>query len=664
VSETLFTLYICGFNYESMHRKSAGLLGFLMVSSVSLLAQNTEIDLDPVTVTSSLQQVKASRTGRNIIVIKGDQLLNTPVHSVDDLLRYVPGLEVQARGPFGSQSDIVIRGGTFQQVLVILDGNRINDPNTGHFSSCIPIAPAEIDRIEIVKGGSSALYGSDAVGGVIHIITKSFASKNKPAASEFNSQVIAGEYDLTNINAGGYYNNGKISIGGGIFANNTSGQQQRGTKGYVHANTVSLSINQQLNSNWQVGFRSAYDNRDFSAQNFYTSLKMDTASEKVETFWNALKVGYAKGKSSLSIDAAYRSTEDEFLFFPHSIANSNKSKLWQGLGVFEHRFSEKTIVSTGAQYQFKSIASNDRGNHDLNQGAAFVTVNQQVTTSFLINPALRVDWNELDGTELIPQLSLSYRLNSVQLRANGGKTIRYADFTEQYNNYNKPPFVGSGNSIGNPDLEAETSFSYEGGLDWFATSGIKVSATYFNRDYDKLIDYVFTPYSEMPRKDNLMPGGTFLLPKNIAQVTTQGVETDVLFQKQFSNRHSLLTNLGMVWLDSKSTNNTSSLYVSSHARFLANYTLRYATPRFAISTNGIYKKRSSREQAESSSLIRADLSPSYFIMNLRGEVLLLQGAVSLFGQVDNVFDKQYSDRLGAPMPGRWLMGGIRISLSK
>ena len=102
-----------------------------------------------------------------------------PVHSIDDLLRYVPGIEIQARGPMGAQSDIVLRGGTFQQVLVIVDGIRINDPLTGHFNSYIPIAPSEIDRIEILKGASSAIYGSDAVGGVIHIITKTFASQSK-----------------------------------------------------------------------------------------------------------------------------------------------------------------------------------------------------------------------------------------------------------------------------------------------------------------------------------------------------------------------------------------------------------------------------------------------------------------------------------------------------
>lgn len=647
-----------------MHYVRVGFLLTFLTYTFSIKAQEQEIELDPVTVTSSLQQVKSSRTGRNIVVIKGEQLANTPVHSVDDLLRYVPGIEVQARGPMGAQSDFVIRGGTFQQVLVILDGNRINDPNTGHFTSYIPIAPAEIDRIEIVKGGSSAIYGSDAVGGVIHIITKSFAAKNKPATKEFTSQVVVGEYELSNINAGGFFNNGKTAIGGGILSNNTSGQPQRGTRGFVHMNSASLSLNQQVGSDWQVGVRSAYDKRDFSAQNFYTALKMDTASEEVKTFWNSLRVAYQKENNSFTFDAGYRSTTDVFFFTPRTLPNQSRSRLFQGLGVYEHRFSERTIVSTGAQYQTKSIRSNDRGNHHIDQAAAFVTVNQQVTPEFLVNPALRVDWHELGGTELIPQVSLSYRLHTLQLRANGGKTIRYADFTEQYNNYNKPPYVRSGNRIGNPALEAETSFSYEGGLDWFATEGLKLSATYFSRDYDKLIDYVLTPYSEMPRQDNLMAGGTFYLAKNIAQVTTKGVETDLLFQKKFSNRHTLLTNVGLVWLDSESANNTSSLYVSSHARYLANFTIRYATPLFAISTNGIYKKRGTQEQKETTSLIPAELSPSYFLMNLRGEVLLMENLVSVFGQVDNVFDRQYSDLLGAPMPGRWIMGGIRITLNK
>jgi vitamin B12 transporter len=82
-------------------------------------------------------------------------------------------------GPMGTQSDFVLRGGTFQQVLVVLDGLRLNDPITGHFSSYVPITPGEIERIEVLKGASSAIYGSDAVGGVIHIITKTFGEKRQ-----------------------------------------------------------------------------------------------------------------------------------------------------------------------------------------------------------------------------------------------------------------------------------------------------------------------------------------------------------------------------------------------------------------------------------------------------------------------------------------------------
>ena len=117
----------------------------LVLASSAVSAQTS---LDPVTITATLSQKRSSETGRNISIIKGEQFRNLPVHSVDELLRYVPGVEIQARGPMGSQADIVLRGGTFQQVLVILDGVRLNDPNTGHFNSYIPVAPEEIDRID------------------------------------------------------------------------------------------------------------------------------------------------------------------------------------------------------------------------------------------------------------------------------------------------------------------------------------------------------------------------------------------------------------------------------------------------------------------------------------------------------------------------------------
>ncbi|MFN2437670.1 MAG: TonB-dependent receptor plug domain-containing protein [Chitinophagaceae bacterium] len=636
----------------------------LLSNNYFSFAQQKEIELDPVTVTSSLLPTQTSKTGRNIIVIKGEQFLNLPINSIDELLRYVPGMEVQARGPMGAQSDFILRGGTFQQVLVLVDGVRVNDPNTGHFSSYIPIAPAEIERIEILKGGSSAIYGSDAVGGVIHIITKSFNAHSGQKRKHFKSQITIGENNLANINAGGFYSNGKTVIGGGILSNNARGEKQRGINGYYHLNTFSFSLQQHINNDWHIALRSAYDDRDFAAQNFYTAIKLDTASEKVKTFWNQLHIVYQKNKNKISLDAGYKTVNDEFLLNPSGIANNNKSKLWQALAVYERRFTTQTILTSGGQFQLRKIRSNDRGNHDIKQLAGFASLKQMFGESFTINPALRIDWNELGGTELVPQLNLSYRISSFQLRGSIGKTIRHADFTEQYNNYNKPPFVRSGNRIGNPDLSAERSLSYEAGVDVFMHDNLKISSTFFQRDYDDLIDYVLTPYNQIPRRSNLAVGGNFFFAKNIAEVKTTGFETDLQFRKKINDHQHINTNFGVVWLDSESKEAIPSLYISSHADFLANFSVQYSIRSFSLGVNGLYKKRNPIFQNETASSIFASLSEDYFVANAKAEILVYKKLIGLFAQVDNLFDKNYSDLLGAKMPGRWIMGGIKISLTK
>ncbi|KAA0990096.1 TonB-dependent receptor plug domain-containing protein [Dyadobacter aurulentus] len=639
----------------------------LTLLSTSLLAQ--DISLDPVTVTSSIVEKRASETGRNIAVIRGENFQNLPVHSIDDLLRYVPGVEIQARGPMGSQSDIVLRGGTFQQVLVILDGIRLNDPNTGHFNSYIPISPAEIERIEVLKGASSAIYGSDAVGGVIHVISKTFAAKlnnggdeNSPAKTNISAGISAGQYGLINANAGGFYQKGRLAVSGGLLTNNASGVRQRGIKGYFHNNTASLSLNYQLSEAWNLAARSSYDHRDFAAQNFYTVLKSDTASEKVKSSWNQLKLGYKKNKTAFTVDAGYKFVEDTYLFNPHSIANNSKSRLWQGLATLQQEFTPATSLIAGLNYQNRNIASNDRGDHSLHQLAPFVSIVQRFGENFTVTPSVRVDWRQSIGTEAVPQITLSYKKDSWQLRGSAGKTIRDADFTERFNNYNKA--LVTGGNVGNPDLKAERSFSYEAGADWFLTtnnkSQLKLSATFFQRLQNDLIDYVTTPYAQMPRKDNLSPTGNFGLALNIAEVNTTGIEVDIQSANSLGANQKLLFNAGFTWLDSKNSNQIPSFYVSSHAKFLTNFSAIYQVNNFSFSLNGLYKQRAARETAA----IEARISSSYFMINAKAEYAFLNKMLAVYVQADNAFDVQYSDLLGSKMPGRWVMGGIRFNLAK
>jgi iron complex outermembrane receptor protein len=622
-------------------------------------AQENETELDPVTVTGVASPEKVSRTGRNIFIIKGERFAQLPVHSLDELLRYLPGIEVQMRGPSGSQSDIVLRGGTFQQVLVIVDGIRVNDANSGHFTSYIPITPIEIDRIEILKGASSAIYGSEAVGGVIHVITKSFAAKQLTKKSSAEISMKGGQYMLYGGNVGVLYSNERYIGVGGFLSNNSEGQQQRGTKGYFHNSTASMSIGRFLGNKWHFAIRGAYDDRDFAAQNFYTTFVSDTSTERVKTIWTQAQVTRTGAKNKLRFDVGYKFLEDRFAFNKVSVANLNKSYLLQGLVTDEWAIKKSSVLTTGVQFINRRINSNDRGKHNIDQAALFVSLYQKLGDHFSFSPGLRLDWAEQSGTELIPQINLSYRVTKWQLRGSAGKTIRNPDFTEQFNNYGRA-LVTSGR-IGNPALTAERSFSYEAGADYFATDNIKIGATFFQRYHHDLIDYVTTPYANMPRKDNLSPTGTYALAKNISKVTTTGVETDFQFSKKINDNQSVWSALGITWLESESSEATPSFYISSHAKWLVTYSISYSYKWLTVGLNGLYKKR--QPQTSTAAGI-APVSPDYFLLNGKVEATVLRNKMYVFAEVDNILDREYTDLLGSRMPRLWLMGGFRISLQK
>lgn len=635
--------------------KAKSVILALVVCSIAK-AQNIDSLLNPVTVTASLQELPASKTGRNITSISGAYFSQLPIHSLDDLLKYLPGVEVQQRGPAGSQADIVIRGGTFQQVLVLLDGLRLNDPNTGHFSAYIPISPSEIERVEILKGAASGIYGSEAVGGVIQVISKTFAAKRSVEQQQLQILANAGQYGMIGFNAGGFYQKGKTAISGGILLNQADGQEQRGTNGFYNNQTASFSINQFLNQHWRLSFRTAYDQRDFSAQNFYTSFKSDTAKEKVTGYWNQFSIAYQKNKDQLQLDAGYKQTSDIYAFNSGAAPNENLSKLFQFSGRYQHGFSTNTQLISGLQVQQKSISSNDRGDHQLIQTGLFLLLNHQVTEQLLLSGSIRLEHTQNIGAELVPQINFAYKTGIIQWRGSLGKTIRQADFTERYNNYNKT--VVTSGSIGNPELEAETSLSYEFGMDLIANQHWRLSNTLFQRNQSAVIDWTPTPYAQMPRKTNLVSTGTYALASNIAKVNVIGWETDLRYLNQWSNGKKLMTTAGLVWLDSKTFDGAPSFYLSSHAKLLINGSLLYGTKYWQLSGNAVYKIRT----AAKSSAIGAELSENYFLLNAKFQVFVLKQKLGCYLQADNCFNTSYSDLLGATMPGRWVSAGFQLNL--
>ena len=162
----------------------------------------------------------------------------------------------------------------------------------------------------------------------------------------------------------------------------------------------------------------------------------------------------------------------------------------------------------------------------------------------------------------------------------------------------------------------------------------------------------------MPRQDNLSPAGTYALAKNISEVNTTGAELDLHYSRQIMPGHHLASMIGLVWLNSHSSDGSPSFYISSHARFMGNFNIQYYNDLFAFSVTGIYKNRTPRQ----AHTINANLDENMFMINGKLDVFLLKNRLSVFADVDNIFDNTCQDLLGSQLPGRWLMGGLKWNL--
>ena len=509
--------------------------------------------------------------------------------------------------------------------------------------------------MEILKGAASALYGSEAVGGVINIITRAFSPK-KESGQTFRVRAQTGEYRLLNGEAYGNWSNGKTTLTGGLLSNNSDGQAQRGTRGSFHLHTLSLAASRQWKNDWMAALRLSADWRKFGAQNFYTTFASDTAREEVNSAWTQFHLQRKKDRSVFSADASLKLLRDQYWFRPTALPNDNKSNLLNLQALYTRLPGASFTYTVGVQALHRGIRSNDRGDHSLWHGAVFAITRHRFTNNVYMNESLRLDGDESYGWVIVPQWNIAWSPSKLTLRASAGRSFRDADFTERYNNYKKAQ-VTSGR-IGNPGLEAESSWNGELGADYFLNQELKISATVFYRAHRRLIDWVNTPYSQMPRTANLVPGGTYALAKNAERVNTSGAELDLVWERKL-DRHSLLRwTSGLSWLRSKNDDSLPSFYISAHAKFLANFSVMLIRKNLSVSLTGLYKER----QEQKAAALSAAVSPRYFTLNARLALRCPGDHGLIFLQADNVFDKKYSDLLGSPLPGRWLSGGIEIAL--
>jgi iron complex outermembrane receptor protein len=274
-----------------------------------------------------------------------------------------------------------------------------------------------------------------------------------------------------------------------------------------------------------------------------------------------------------------------------------------------------------------------------------------------LSESIRADWDQSYKWVMVPQFNLAWSPSNITLRTSIGKSIRDADFTERYNNYNKT-LVRSG-SIGNPMLDAEKAWNMELGMDLKIQKSLEIKSSVFRRMQQNLIDWTPTSYSSMPRKVNLISTGTYALANNIASITTSGFEVDFLGVVDLNEKKKISYKSGLTYLNSSTPSGTNlSFYISSHARWLVSNSIIFQLGNTFISYSSLYKSR----KPQQTSNLGVNLTKNYMLHHIKVEQRLIQKKLGLYIQVENLTDVKYSDLLGSIMPGRWWSGGLSVDL--
>ncbi len=610
---------------------------------------------DSIVITATRYQESVHEVGQRIAVWRADEISRMPVSSFDELLKATGGVEVFSRSGFGVQSDITIRGGTFNGVLLLIDGIRFNDAQTGHFLTDFPIPLSQIERIEVLRGPATVVFGPDALNGVIHIITKSTSGENQAEGMQITAGSRLGSYGLKSLEGDAGFSKGDWFMGGGIEFQATDGETLQNAAGIIEGpnGVVKTDFNRLTHSLYvrkqqgpvQVYGRFAMDRRDFNAFHFYTVSALDFSRESTKTIWGQLRLkGQVTSRTDWTLNTVVKSHTDEFDFNPQFPKNEHTSQHFISRFGLRHEVSDRMSLSTGVSGWSRRIDSNNLGEHEDFTMGGYVHARFQPLGGFILYSGIRLDHDGAFGTELTPQVNAVYRMGRLVFRGNVGRAVRAPNYVEQYINFTRPP--QRGRNYGNPELSVEKAWSREIGVDVYLVEGLSISTTAFQRNTSNLIDFAqINPIEGQPTLAD-----SVLLAQNIASVKTQGIELDAQLKKQIG-RHGLKLTTSFTRLNTdldEVKEGAVFKYASSHARTIIQGALQWRMPFAELAIQAFWKER----QIES----------SYGLMNIRAAVPILFGSrqLTLSADIRNVFDLDYTEVLDAPMPGRWILFGAHI----
>jgi iron complex outermembrane receptor protein len=585
-----------------------------LLAASSGLAQQTQPQHETIVVTGTFEPLSLDEIDRALRVLPARQnalVLNTLV----DLLRLDPSLDLQERAPDGVQTDLSIRGANFGQTLVLLNGMRLNDVQSGHHNMDIPVPLDSVSRVEVMLGSGSTLYGSDAGGGVINIITE------PPEGLELRLRTAAGNFGINQ-------QRGSISDSFGKLSEQLTFSRDFST-GFIpdrdYRNLQLASSTHLVTSLGATNLTLAYMDHPFGADQFYGPYNS----------WEDTKTWFAGVQQALGDDTSasfsFRRHSDLFVLLrdqPEVYTNHHSDESYQADLRRRQPLGTLATLSYGVEALHESILSNNLGDHSRSRGAAYVGLDLRALRRFSLSVSAREEVYRDFSAEFSPTVAggvwISERL---KFRASASRGFRVPSYTDLY--YSDPA------NLGNAHLRPEREWTYEGGLDWNPERRVRGAVTIFERRERDGIDYERSSPTDLWRA------------VNIDNLDFTGVEASLRVLPSSGQ------SIDFRYTGLRGVQDTVPVEYTK-------YTFNYPT------NSGVIAWQAS---LRSEVVLRTRIG----VLDRRGRdpyalwdvyAAITRGRVHPFLQVSNVTSTQYQEILGVAMPGRTIIGGVELVVKK
>jgi iron complex outermembrane receptor protein len=436
-----------------------------------------------VVVTAAATPVELGTITRTLTVITREEIARLPVHSIADVLRLTASVDVRARGERGVQTDFAVRGANFGQMLVLVDGVRLNDAQSGHHNGDIPVPLDLVERIEVLHGPGSSLFGADAFGGTVNVITRRESSQ--PSAT-----IQTGSFGLVAAR-------GQAGLARGAVRQVVAASVDRSAGFMLERGFATAGVSSRTSIGDRTALFASYLWKDFGANGFYGNAPSHEWTN--QTLVGAHhQIDLASGWQ-LRGNASYRTHGDHFLFDvrrPGVSENRHRTHALLGGVSASTGIGARGSITVGLEGGSDWVRSSNLGDHETRRVSGFSEWRYAPATEVQLDASLRVDRYREFGTSWSPSLGAAWWPSPlVRVRGSAGRAFRVPTFTERY--YSDPA------NWARPEVTAEHAWAGEAGVDVFPASEWMVTATVFGRMDHDVIDWLRPSTAERWRTYNI-----------------------------------------------------------------------------------------------------------------------------------------------------------------